>query len=462
MGYGRHVGRVGALAVALGIGTALVTTPGIAFADEGTSSGADKGVKSSDVKSNDVDSNDVDSNDVDSNPIGDTTNDPITGTPNEGPSLPSHVGTKPDQTASSGTGPGTSIGTSGGPKVILNAQTTIDTGRATHTATPPVRPQPPVIAVSDPPVSVPTSPVIPPTTLRAADPTTVTTPAAGSHPPVTKTGSPSDPLHGAGLTHPNPTPPPKPAPSPKPVDPPSSIATTHVTRVSVESDLDAPGTSNQPQTNTFRATVFAPTLPEPTVPPPTPADTLLALPGAFVSTALNLVTQALAPIFGPGAPGDNPVLWTMLAFVRRQFNQGFANSAPVLAPQQTSQDLDDAQVHGTFGGTDADGDTLSYTVPTTGLGAPAHGEVTIDQAGGTYTYTPEAGYVGEDYFFVTATDDTAAPHIHALGQTHLVAARVDVTVAPPEITNQPPDVSILPPGNADPRHRCGRVRGECP
>ena len=187
--------------------------------------------------------------------------------------------------------------------------------------------------------------------------------------------------------------------------------------------------SNALQDNTISALV-APALPVPTVPQPTLADAVLALPGTIISTALNLITAALAPLIGPGAPADNPVLWGVLAFVRRQFNESFANSTPVLAPRQTSQGLDDNQVHGTFGGSDADGDTLAYTVPSTGTGAPAHGTVTVDQASGSYTYTPTAGFVGEDYFFVTATDDTGAAHTHALGQTHTAAARVDVTVAP--------------------------------
>ena len=33
MGYARHIGRVGALAVTLGVGVAIATTPGIAYAD---------------------------------------------------------------------------------------------------------------------------------------------------------------------------------------------------------------------------------------------------------------------------------------------------------------------------------------------------------------------------------------------------------------------------------------------
>src|SRR4051794_36403397 len=33
MGYAKHIGRIGALAVALGIGTAVAGTPGVAWAD---------------------------------------------------------------------------------------------------------------------------------------------------------------------------------------------------------------------------------------------------------------------------------------------------------------------------------------------------------------------------------------------------------------------------------------------
>ncbi len=38
MGYARHIGRVGALAVTLGVGVAIATTPGIAYADPSVSS----------------------------------------------------------------------------------------------------------------------------------------------------------------------------------------------------------------------------------------------------------------------------------------------------------------------------------------------------------------------------------------------------------------------------------------
>ena len=38
MGYARHIGRVGALAVTLEVGVAIATTPGIAYADPSGSS----------------------------------------------------------------------------------------------------------------------------------------------------------------------------------------------------------------------------------------------------------------------------------------------------------------------------------------------------------------------------------------------------------------------------------------
>jgi DNA-binding beta-propeller fold protein YncE len=77
---------------------------------------------------------------------------------------------------------------------------------------------------------------------------------------------------------------------------------------------------------------------------------------------------------------------------------------------QTSQDAD-GTVHGTFGGADPNNDTLTYRVPTTGIGAPTQGAVTIDQATGTWTYTP-TNWDGtspiNDTFTVTVSDVGAA------------------------------------------------------
>ena len=41
MGYAMHIGRVGALAVALGIGIAVASTPGTAWADDVSTDSSD-------------------------------------------------------------------------------------------------------------------------------------------------------------------------------------------------------------------------------------------------------------------------------------------------------------------------------------------------------------------------------------------------------------------------------------
>jgi YVTN family beta-propeller protein len=422
-----YIGRVGALAVALGIGVAVITSPDIAWADDGTTSNVDK--------------------DVTKDTVNEAPNNPSNDTPDEHQAPESHVvNPVPDQGTStstsagtgSGTGSGTSIGVAGGPEVTLNAQTVTTndttTNAPTHTTltpTPPVIPPPTAPPTVDPPIVGPTG------TVDDGNELQVLKPGAFGTTLIKSDSSKSRVL-------PSPHPPTGP-PAGVDDDQPPTMRMLNVQTVASTS------TSNVLQANIFNTPDIA-ARPVPTVPPPTLFETLIALPGTFIPTALNLITQALAPLTGPGAPADNPVLWAVLAFVRRQFNQSFANSTPVLAPRQTSQDLDDDQVHGTFGGTDADGDTLAYTVPTTGLGAPVHGTVAIDEPTGTYTYTPAAGYVGEDYFFVTVTDDTAAPHIHALGQTHLAAARIDVNVLPhddaPEVGTGPTVGTVDPASGA--------------
>ena len=78
------------------------------------------------------------------------------------------------------------------------------------------------------------------------------------------------------------------------------------------------------------------------------------------------------------------------------------NSAPVAsnAAVTTNEDTD---YSGTFSASDANDDTLTYSV----LTSPSNGTATVtDSSSGTYTYSPTENYNGSDSFTFTASDGT--------------------------------------------------------
>ena len=104
-------------------------------------------------------------------------------------------------------------------------------------------------------------------------------------------------------------------------------------------------------------------------------------------------------------------MWTLLAFVRREFERTFFNRKPTLTPVNTGQ-TPDGVVTGNIGALDPDGDRLIYTV----TGQPGLGRVTVDPLTGAFTYTPVVDFStlgGSDKFTVEVSDFTG-PHIHGL------------------------------------------------
>ncbi|MDB5338549.1 MAG: tandem-95 repeat protein, partial [Planctomycetaceae bacterium] len=96
-------------------------------------------------------------------------------------------------------------------------------------------------------------------------------------------------------------------------------------------------------------------------------------------------------------------------------NDGLVNSAdatvsvqvapPNRAPNATPANISvtfNTQYSGTLSGTDADGDTLTFAAGST---AAAHGTVLIN-SDGTFTYTPNTGYSGNDSFSFIVNDGT--------------------------------------------------------
>ncbi|GLP81491.1 hypothetical protein TUM20984_29110 [Mycobacterium antarcticum] len=141
-----------------------------------------------------------------------------------------------------------------------------------------------------------------------------------------------------------------------------------------------------------------------------PISAFLAVPVSIVTTLINAV---LRPFFGgaPIAPAQPPLLWAVLAWVRRELQRTFANSTPTAPNQNVTVTLTTpTAVSGpvAFAATDADGDPLTYTVPARGaVGGPTHGTVTVDQTTGTFTYDPDDAYAlsgGTDTFTYTVSD----------------------------------------------------------
>ncbi|MEH3139831.1 MAG: Ig-like domain-containing protein [Mycobacterium kyogaense] len=100
-------------------------------------------------------------------------------------------------------------------------------------------------------------------------------------------------------------------------------------------------------------------------------------------------------------------LWAWLSMAGREVQR---NRKPDLTPFRVIHvkvdEVGDASDPLVFGATDKEGDTLSYWSAKKFLG-PRHGTVTIDQATGTFTYTPTAQFAltgGKDRFLVRVGD----------------------------------------------------------
>ncbi|WP_285031330.1 hypothetical protein [Mycolicibacterium sp. lyk4-40-TYG-92] len=172
----------------------------------------------------------------------------------------------------------------------------------------------------------------------------------------------------------------------------------------------------------------------------TAATTTAAIPAAVttqvVSPATGLVgllnsavTNLLNPFVKP-APNTadplTPAVWAVLAWVRRNvFNQ-----APTIAYNPTTTVQTGQTVTGNLGATDPEGDALTYKVTQ----GPKYGTLTIDQATGNFTYTPnDINYtaVQTDSFSVSVTDGKF--NLLGLFSPHSTNAGIGVSVVNPEV-----------------------------
>ncbi len=153
-----------------------------------------------------------------------------------------------------------------------------------------------------------------------------------------------------------------------------------------------------------------------------------AAPAGPVGFLNHVITSLLNPFLNPppNTPGPVvPLVWAVLGAVRRDlFNQAPTISNPTTTVQ-TGQ-----TVAGNIGATDIEGDALKYTVTQ----GPKYGTLTIDQATGGYTYTPDdINYTAAqtDSFTVTVSDGKF--NILTPLSSHSASATDGVTVLNPTV-----------------------------
>jgi hypothetical protein len=392
MGHAKYVGRVGVLAVALGIGAAVATTPGIAFADEpGT---ADPGVGANENPNPDPGPNPDLTKDSSPKPDPESNPQPEGGQNNAA---------QQDDPKVRKARPGEVLSTGGFQQVVR--------GLIRH-------------ALSVPETTPPTGQEhqTPPPAGQSNDPVA---PLASQEPQKSRT---------------------KPLPQ-NPVDNVRTALKEHLPQINRNSDPQLQRATNQDKKlgtldNTTMTALSS--AQDQTSQTPDVAD------AASPPTVRTIVTGLLSVVgLGPSTGATPrlpfvpaPIFDAVFAVFRRiehAFTQAIANQTPT-ATVSSAQDAE-GEVTGQVEGADKDGDALTYAVGT----GPEHGDVTLDPETGDFVYTPDSpapdGAAWQaDQFTVVVSDDTN-PHLHLFSST-AHTYEVTVKVPGPQPTPPPP-----PPGS---------------
>ena len=140
-------------------------------------------------------------------------------------------------------------------------------------------------------------------------------------------------------------------------DPQADLKSASEAKVPVSSFAAQTMSSNaEMRTAAVTTAVEPPAVPSPR-PRPTASDpgTVATYMGGLVSNVVNAVLSPLAA-GPPAAPADPPTVWTLLAWVRRELFNASPRITPVINPQTNGL------ITGNIGAVDPDGDPLTYTV----------------------------------------------------------------------------------------------------
>ncbi len=416
--HARYVGRVGALAAALGIGVMIAASPGIANADSAGASASSSAGGSSESSGSEGSSPSVSSaggSEAGTKPTSEAGASAHTRDAAESGSADDETSPKTDGDADAGPG-ATKDDEEGATDSEAPETTTPDSAGAesTESATPST-PSTPAATVEEPKADETTQPSAAPAAEPAVESAQSTTAAARS-------AAAAEPTSAA-------------EPTPKVV----TVAATE----DADTDKAASVSSVAPPSDdaaTSVATVPAIVVTALVAPVSAAAtDPVVGVIGFLNHVVASLLDPFLAP--APASPDLlTPVIWAVLGWVRRNvFNEAPTISYNSAATVQTGQ-----TITGNIGATDPEGDALTYTVTQ----GPQHGSLTIDQATGAFTYMPDdINYTAAqaDSFTVSVTDGKGNL-MSLFGVQHGDAATVDVTVLNPTVERV---IVSLPAGFTD-------------
>ncbi|WP_184438176.1 Ig-like domain-containing protein, partial [Mycobacterium sp. AZCC_0083] len=447
--YAKYVGRIGALAVSLGVGVAVATTPGMAWAapdaDSDPGASASPGPKTSpDSKPDASTPSKPDTETTSQTTATETSTD---GSPSKSDTTPANDRVPTMKVDSSG-GALTSTHHTAGEAAAKSTPAASDTASEPSTSeetvapaevTPvePVAPVEPVVPVVEPVVEVPVVPVVEVPVEPVVNPTD---PQNDSPKPSDGQTAGSDGKPGVVVDHV------QSGPTDKGGSDTASAAADDTARhrSALTADVQTADSSNNAQMSTFAA----PQVQAPTPAPFDPVGALLAIPGQVFDFASGFVALVITPFLAPtpNAPAQMPLLWTVLAWVRREISHTFFNRSPIANPVQISQTVT-GEVSGNLNATDPNGDEpLTYTVTQ----QPAHGTVVV-RPDGTYTYTPTAGAPTTtltDSFSVTIDDSvgTQLPGIFGVVQGILHGFAQLIGIAQPDTIVKTVPVTVVGTG----------------
>jgi hypothetical protein len=333
MGAAAYVGRVGGLAVALGVGTAIVTGQGVAVADDGSPSGSASSASSNESASSGSASDSgsarpssagaAESASAPKSQTAPTTPPSTTSTPPSAPAAPSSTQTTLTQTTSTQTTKTETTSTTSktvAPGVVVSAQSTTGSSGSAATAEPtsaPAEPRP-----TEPSPTEPSPTVTPQPTTVESVPTPTPSPAPTVSPAPTAAPKPSaDAATSSAGNASKDKPAAAPAVAPVVSVPEASPAALPKNKaIALDATTIAAAASISTVSPPVASVVVEPVaaVVKPVVVQPVAPPNVLTIVANAVS---SVVDWMVSPFIGggPASPAQTPVAWTLLAFVRREF-----------------------------------------------------------------------------------------------------------------------------------------------